>query len=187
MKKTDAIRWFLLRHPLLFAAWRLALSAIGKVCFFWMKPKVKSMDVIACAAMIRPADLIGVRSRRYLTSYLIPGKYKHTAIYLGHGYVAHAVSPKVVKENLQDFLKQYDGFKLIRPAVPFNWRAADRAVFQRIGTGYDFYFDSKNEAMYCHELGAKALEAGGLQPMMRGDCWAFSDLEECCITVMEVE
>jgi hypothetical protein len=122
----------------------------------------------------------------FLTSFFIPGKYKHSAVYTGHGYVIHAVSPKVCEQKLEMFLPEYDGFILLRPRYPYDWKKADREAFISQGKCYDFLFSDGNDSIYCHELAAMALRNGGVSVPRKGDFYTWEDIAAVCDVVMEV-
>ena len=164
----------------------MVLALLGKLSFWWLEPKVTFKQYLECVRVIRPGDIIGLRTRRYLTSFLIPGKYKHTAVYVGHGTIIHAVSPKITMMRLGKFLLQYDGFIVLRPHKPFAWKKADRYAFLHLQSPYDFAFIGGNKALYCHELGADFLRAGGAQIPEQTRAWLFEDLQPYCTVVMEV-
>ena len=185
----NTFRRLLRRHRLLYAAWAFVLTWFGKICLFWMKPLVTLDDIEDCRHLIHNGDIICTRSRRYPVCWTIPGKYKHTATYTGHGMIIHAVSPHVCEMTLREFLAHYDGFIVLRPRPPFNWKAADRWAFINLKVDYDFAFSPNtefNDPLYCHELGATYLEKGGVKIQQKGDCILAEDLMAVCDVVMEV-
>lgn len=97
-------------------------------------------------------DVIVTR-RRGIVSWLIPGYWSHAAMYVGNGYVTHAVYPKVEKINLADLVMSNNAVGLLRARFA-NDSQREAAVFEingYIGEPYDLGFGPSKQAFYCSE------------------------------------
>jgi hypothetical protein len=169
--------------------WTRAVFAFGRLHAPFLRPSISEADITRALATVRPGDVLAVYTRRYLSSALIPGRHKHTAIYTGNGWVIHAAAPKVHQVRLVEFLRVYDRAAVWRPryaADVSSWKAIDRAAFCAIGTGYDPLFCDKNDLWYCHEFVAHCLGAAGLVVCASGPQFVADDIAEVCDQVLEV-
>ena len=110
---------------------------------------------------LQPGDILLRRYERYVTSWIIPGYWKHVAIYVGDNKVIHAVSEGVVEEDILTFLR-CDRVAIMRvkdkdleraqKEIPVNAR-------KYLGLEYDFEFDTGDDKrFYCSEFSKKLLE-----------------------------
>ena len=187
----ERFRRFLSRHPRAYRVWFAVLSWLGHRRIPLLRAKLNTLwgmiSIQGCLSIVNPGDIIAVRSYRFLTSYLIPGRYSHSVVYTGGGFVIHAVSPRVCEEKLERFLLEYDGFILLRPRGIYDWKKADREAFLNLKIGYDFSFAPDNKESYCHELSAKVIEKGtGRKVPIKGDRYTWNDIAAVCDVVMEV-
>ncbi|MCE5268518.1 MAG: hypothetical protein LLG00_11600 [Planctomycetaceae bacterium] len=187
-----AFRYFLQRHPRCFAVWRLALTLTGRVALFWRRPQLTETQIRAVFNAVQPGDVIGVKSRRFLTGLLLPlGKYdvEHSAIYTGAGVVVEAVTPCVREISLYDFLAAYDRAVVIR--LMSDWSVSARVAAcnearRLVGRSYDVLFDDGTRSTYCHETCAVCMKAAGLRLKRAGQFWEFDDLAAVCDIVLEI-
>lgn len=89
-----------------------------------------------------------------LSGPLIPGYFKHGAIYVGNGLVVEATMAGVHSTDLIDFLMTKDVVALVRPlfANEDQRKAAALWALTQVGAPYDYEFKSDNKAFYCFEL-----------------------------------
>jgi hypothetical protein len=187
----NTFRSFLLRHPLAFVAWRVLLRLIGRIVFFWLPPRISKPQIDECYRRLRPGDIIGVYSRRFPTGLFLPkGKWgvEHSAIYIGHGLVVEAVTPRVRVISLRRFLRPYDRVVVgtLWPSLCSAQRAIDRAL-TLVDRSYDVLFGGGKRFLYCHETVKECMEAGGTMVPKAGEFWVFDDLAAVCESVEEVK
>lgn len=115
---------------------------------------VKGKETRIAINMIRDGDLILRGYRDYLDGKFIPGAYSHTGIYVGDGKMIHATAEGVNCVDIIDFLR-CDRFVILRPIGGQDIAIARAKTFLEKKLAYDFNFESWNNAMYCHELGAQ--------------------------------
>jgi hypothetical protein len=146
----------------------MLLTILGDLKFFPIPPvivhapntfSVKGKHTRRAMGLIKPGDLILRKYHGYLDGIFIPGKYSHTGIYVGNGYVIHAVAEGVCREDIIDFLR-CDKFTILRPRC--GQSMAITRCTGMLGSPYDFDFKSGNRAMYCHELAADAYHELGV-------------------------
>lgn len=110
--------------------------------------------------MARPGDVLLSRTKGELTTLVIPGFWKHAAIYVGNGKVVEAVSPFVKKSELSDFVYKTDYVSLLRVRdikKTLGNRIAKRAR-DHIGKKYDFDLDIQNQdKVFCSEVAVDSI------------------------------
>jgi hypothetical protein len=186
-------RRFLLRHPLAFAAWRIALTFFGKLVLFWRRPQITDAQIEKCYAWLRSGDIIGVGSKCFVTGLFLPrGKYdvEHSVIYIGYGLVVEAIAPRVRVISLRRFLRQYDRVIIGQPKVFFNGYCSNLCVnraFSFVDRPYDVTFSDGRRLLYCHEMIAECFLTAGLHLKKVGEFWVFDDLAAVCKSVKEVK
>lgn len=191
--------------------WVRALTILGDLQLAFAPPRIRAKDIRKLLRVLRPGDIVCRKYTWYLDAYLIPGKFTHSGVYVNTMGLAretrfvppidgivHAVAEGVVVDDVIDYVKDADGFCVLRPrslqdvsitgSKPLNVSAwASSYAMEYIGLPYDFLFDSEsNDAMYCHELSAKVLRAGGADIEKTGRVFLFEDLARACEIVMEV-
>ncbi len=119
--------------------------------------RVKRADVEKARLMLIPGDIILTYTNGQLSNQLIPGDWKHAAIFSedkDSEFVVEAVNKGVVKTDIYDFLMSKDGFAILRPvnvSMQQSLKASEIAQMF-IGRQYDFFFEPSSEAFYCSEL-----------------------------------
>lgn len=104
--------------------------------------------------VLAPGCVLLSYTRGEATNWLIPGKYKHGAIYVGEGLIVEAVGGGVRCANLIDFCMTKDRIIVLKPkfatlaqmAAAANWALSQR------GKPYDYEFSSDNDQFYCLEI-----------------------------------
>lgn len=119
-----------------------------------------------CEQMLKPGDILLRRYEGAVLSWFIPGRFSHSAIYIGNGVVVHALGDGVQKTDIIDFLR-CDAYAILRCNKQNADEIAARAVEiakSYIGYSYDYELniceDYKNKyevtkrtkEVYCHEL-----------------------------------
>lgn len=147
--------------------WEKTLRIIGDIkvfktpCWINYNPEefdynVRGEDICKIQEVIQPGDIILRSYENYLDSYLIPGKYSHSGVYIGDGKIIHAVAEGVKEIHLIDFC-QADGILVLRHNADKE-KQINRCK-KWIGKEYDFKFNSTDStAFYCHELTATSLK-----------------------------
>lgn len=143
--------------------WVKTLTIIGNIkifptpCYILYDPNefdysIRGETIDEIKNIIKPGDILLRSYKHYLDGFLIPGKYSHSALYIGDNKLIHAVAKGVKEINLIDFC-QCDGLCLLRP---INETLTDQAISiakLNLGKPYDFKFNSNDSSeFYCHEL-----------------------------------
>lgn len=116
--------------------------------------KVRGESILELRKVIKPGDIVLRSYDHYLDSFLIPGKYSHSGVYIGDDTIVHAVAEGVKKINIIDFC-QADAVLVLRPKI--GQEDAIERVIAAIGKAYDFKFKTDDDTeFYCHELSAMA-------------------------------
>jgi uncharacterized protein YycO len=131
----------------------------------------------AAADMIQAGDIVLRKYTYYLDSYFIKGEYSHSGIATSEKNVMHAVAEGVCRVDFFDFIKDSDGFMILRPVYKEEQRP--QAILKALmleGKPYDFIFNTKSKnAFYCHELTNYCLRAAGLNVQPEGKIIYASD------------
>jgi hypothetical protein len=182
-----AFQKFLLRHPVAFAIWYLLLTSFGQVVLFWRKPQLTEIVIKKCIECLEPGDTIGVFSRRYATGLVLPKGIlgvEHSAVYLGDGSVAEALTPCVRIIGVHEFLRNYDKAIVGKLSYGADRKSVANYARSRQGTIYDVVFGSGPDMLYCHELTALSLISGGLAPVRSNTFWLFDDFLDCYSAIL---
>lgn len=128
--------------------------------------KVTARHIRACEKLIKPGDILLRRYDGSILSWFIPGRFSHSAIYIGDCTVIHALGDGVQKQDIIDFLR-CDGYAVLRCNKTDAEELANEAckiAVSYLGYDYDYDFDicedydNKDEvqkrtaSVYCHEL-----------------------------------
>lgn len=119
------------------------------------KKKVHYNHVTYAMPRMKQGDFILTRTNGELTTLLIPGQYKHAAVYVGAGTAVEAISPSVTTNSLIDVLMRSDSFAIMRlkDCTDEEGRAISFKAYQQIGKEYDFGLKILDESsMYCSEV-----------------------------------
>jgi uncharacterized protein YycO len=175
-----------MNRSFLYRCWAKALTVFGNIGCSFSPPAIRAKDIRECLWMIQAGDLVFRRYVWYLDGYLIPGEWTHSGLYTGNQRIVHAIAAGVLSDDIIDFIKDADGFLILRPSYP---EGADRAIMLaevNIGMPYDFLFDkTTKDALYCHELPWYALAAAGIE-IVPANYWIDSDdLLPCGKVVLE--
>jgi uncharacterized protein YycO len=138
-------------------ALRPLFLAVDRVLARRAKPRAYPKE----APALRTGDVIVTRTRWRLTNLLIPGYFKHAAMYVGGDLIVEAVWPDVRYDKVEKLLGSSHKYAVLRPKQ-FSYmdrhRAAERAE-SFVGRPYDVAFEvSDQRALYCSEAVWAALK-----------------------------
>ena len=148
------ITW--LRRKLLTLAYPI-LYKIGKLHSPWTRKLISSHQVHDALRALEVGDIMLTRTFGEATNLVIPGYWKHAAIYVGEGNVVEAKDPVVVKSDMYDFMMTKDFVIIVRPLLGYNERVVAAAFSESmIGKSYDYHFEMiegrPNLSFYCAEV-----------------------------------
>lgn len=119
--------------------------------------RITGRDFFEIQKALLPGDVLCTKVLGALSNLLIPGEYKHAAIYVGNNRVIEALGRGVCITDLVSFCMSKD-FIIVRRPLFCNSREAEIAVsyaHTAVGKPYDylFVFDmGENKAFYCSEV-----------------------------------
>lgn len=160
----------------------------------YSKKQMKYQDVLDVLKVIKPGDIIVTRTMGEFSTVVIPGFWKHAALYVGDETIIHAVAPVVTKEHIQNLIMRTDFVAVMRLNV-INDKLAYKIIEAAktfLGLPYDFYFDVESEkSMYCSELIYHSINDGletkavelrdrfGVKSFTADDCFKHRKLFNC--------
>lgn len=159
---------------LLFKYVYLFLHIIGKIHSPYSKKRIDYKDVEKALEVLELGDIIVTRTDGELTSLVIPGFWKHAAIYTGKTEIVDATGEGVKKRRLEDLLMKTDSFAIMRLKTNDEVVRGKMAMFalSKVGLPYDYTFDiNDTTSFYCSELIFSAVNTS------LGD--DFLDLRDC--------
>lgn len=142
------------------------LTAFGKVQVQTRPPLVRAAHCRRMMGIILPGDIICRKYDCYADRFLIPGEFTHSGIVESSQYMIHAVAEGVERIDVLDFVKDTDGFIVLRPGHGYDPKAAVEYARAQLGKPYDFKFQAEAGpvvAFFCHELSARSVQAGGIK------------------------
>lgn len=160
--------------------WQQFLTIIGNIkiyktpCFIQYSKeeydyKVRGNVIREINNLLQPGDIVLRHYDNYLDSFLIPGYYSHSSIYIGDNKIIHAVAEGVKEIDVIDFC-QCDGICVLRP-IKEQSKAIEFAK-NNLGKAYDFKFNTEDSSeFYCHELVANCYKDLNIKafPIIFGD------------------
>ena len=152
------------RNNIFYRIWARFLTWFGDIMFRTKPPKVVARHIRDLLQLVEPGDVICRMYDCYLDSFFIKGEYSHSGYVMDEKTVVHSIAEGVCEIDIIDFVKNCDGFILLRYANVTNTFLDGTTSFVRrnIGKPYDFFFDRKEvEHFYCHEFTYRTLQAGG--------------------------
>ena len=127
---------------------------------------ITARHIRICEKFIKPGDVILRRYNGSILGWFIPGRFSHSAIYVGDNLIIHALGDGVQKQDIIDFLR-CDGYAVLRCNKPDAEEIAKKAceiANSYLGRSYDYDFDvcvdynnrdevqKRTSSVYCHEL-----------------------------------
>jgi hypothetical protein len=130
------------------------LKLAGKLHLPFTHKQVTGHHYFDAQQVVQPGDVLLSHAHGEFTNLLIPGFWKHAAIYCGQGEVIEAVAEGVIKTHLVQFMLSKDFVTILRPAflTPIQNEIAAIAARGQVGKPYDYELRSGIEAFYCAEL-----------------------------------
>jgi len=140
-------------------------KAAGKIHAPFTHKKVTGYHYFDLQSTIEPGDILLAHTEGEFTNWLIPGFWKHAAVYIGGGTIVEAVGDGVRENHLVGFMLSKDFVSVFRPLFMNNDEKSIMCYFAKIQVGkpYDYYLKSGIEAFYCAELPWFSIKAG-LEP-----------------------
>lgn len=170
----------------LYRRWARLLTWFGDIMLATSPPKVRAEHIRKLLSLALPGDIVCRKYIYYLDSYFIPGKYSHSGVVVDDRMMVHSVAEGVCYIDVIDFVKDCDGFILMRP--PADPDRMSSAAHQMVGMPYDFLFDmTTKDAVYCHEMTYTALVWSGVRVDLAGDRVIADDIVRCCRVLYEVK
>lgn len=152
------VKWPLVRRTVLELT-RPVLIALGRL---HMPPHYRTIEAEAVNRLmmdIKPGDVLLSRRNRETTNFLIPGHWKHAAMYIGEGRVIEAVGRGVVESSLLEFCTTKDSVVCLRSTFCSTADAELAVVYAKKlrGMPYDYLVEhdqsmTVNLAFYCSEV-----------------------------------
>lgn len=148
----------------LYTVWCKILTMFGDIRLSVRLAQVTARDIRSMMKCVQPGDVIMRRYNAYLDGYFIyKRKYTHSGIVIDENTMVHAIAEGVQKVDIIDFVKDCDGFIILRPKYDhISQRNVVQKAHSLIGTPYDFFFQYGGPRLYCHECTNTALSGGGL-------------------------
>jgi putative membrane protein len=140
--------------------WSRFLKWFGMGYHAFEPPRIRADHIRQLLRMLEPGSILCHDDLFYFSRPFIPGKYTHSAVVIDERTAIHSVPNGVEYIDVIDFVKDSDGFILLRPSYPYG--GAKRVVEEaqallRQGTRYNFSFRDRKAAMYCHEFTNRCL------------------------------
>lgn len=172
----------------LYFQWARFLTWFGDLYFATQPPKVRASHIRQALKLCRAPLIVCRKYNYYLDRVFIKGEYTHSGVCINDDMVIHAIAEGVKKVDIIDFIKDSDGFILLKPRITDS-QDIDKVIGyarDQVGKPYDFLFDKKNMAeFYCHELTAGSLRAAGVAIYPAGNIIYYDDLKKVCEVVYE--
>ena len=121
--------------------------------------QIKGPEMREILNKIEPGDILLRRYDRYVSSWFIPGYYKHVAIVSSKESIIQATTGGTFEEDILTFLRADEVAILRIKKLPK--REVSKAIKfakNQIGKPYDFSFSSHDKRFYCSELVAACYE-----------------------------
>lgn len=111
--------------------------------------------------VIQPGDVVLRGYNHYLDSWLIPGEFSHSGVYIGDNKIIHAIAEGIKEIDLIDFF-QCDKACVLRPNK--GSQEAVNCAKSFLGKHYDFDFNNEDSSeFYCHEMTANCFKSLNIQ------------------------
>lgn len=186
------------RATIIYGVWAQFLGWFGTIYCAFAPPQIKAQHIRELLRHVRPGDILCRDYRFYAVNHFIPGKYAHSAVIIDPETAVHAVKEGVCEIDIVDFVKDSDGFVLLRPAYTDGEARAVIATAREIlrqRFAYNFSYQERRAAFYCHEFTNKCLESAGLHVrpetrrlfgLMGKKLVTADQLIATCATVLEI-
>lgn len=176
------------RETIIYRWISIFLTWFGNIMIRISPSDVRAKDIRELLKLVKPGDVIMRRFDCYLDSYFIKGNYTHAGFYIGHNEIAHMMAEGKRIDDIIDFVKDADGFCILRPF--YKRDIMDAVVWAKhVKCDYDFIFNtSRNDRFYyCFEFCYYAMNIGEVFPKVENDNIILaSDLISSGEIIMEV-
>lgn len=128
---------------------------VGKIHSPWTHKKLTYKHVVHLEEIMEPGDILITRTNGELTTLVVPGFWKHAAIYMGNSKTVDAVFAGVSERWLADLIMSTDYVAVMRVKDIDVHGQVDLIEFaqDQIGKPYDFEMRGTDiSALYCSEL-----------------------------------
>lgn len=120
---------------------------------------VTAVQVAVALGVILPGDVLVSHRNHELTNPLIPGYWKHAAVYIGDGRIVEAIGRGVLESSFKEFCTTKDDVLILRSKFCGQEEAGLASGFARslLGKPYDYLVEHDqsrgvNKAFYCSEV-----------------------------------
>ena len=164
-------------------------SRIASRLYIPYRRKILPHEAEALVFMLKIGVLIRVKAPWQLSNYFIPGKGKHTAVYIGDGLVMHSTVKDGTKiEQAARFFERYSWYSLDRPLFKFDSTDYATKAFNLAmeNIEYDHQHRQDNPFLDCVETSLKTYELVGhkidlpfpIYPDKISECGKFEKIYE---------
>lgn len=145
---------------------RFICSVVSTVLYFsgkvmgplhapWTKKRLHYSDVLKALNCLKKGDVILTRTKGELTTFCIPGHWKHSAIYIGEQKTIEATGKGVIENWLPNLIMRTDYIAVMR-CRNLTLEQVDKIVKEArtfIGKEYDYKFNLWDKGqVYCSEI-----------------------------------
>jgi len=178
---------FFFQYDVFYKLWAWFLTKFGDIMLSTSPPLVSAKEMRKAMGIVQAGDVLCRRFDCYLDGFFIPGKYTHSGIMIDEKTIVHSIAENVQIIDILDFIKDTDGFIILRPIYSSEQdkQLAIDFAKSKIGVPYDFAFQDGNDAYYCHELTVACLKAGNVIVDRKSNVYLASDIEDKCPRVYE--
>jgi len=168
-------------NSFIYSAYKQIMTRIGDIMVATKPPATQARQILEALPYMEQGNVICRYYTYYLDSILIPGEFTHSGVILNKDTIIHSVAEGVQNIHPIDFIKDTDGFIILRPDYKTKSllkKAMDRARWHLIKKSeYDFTFNDPKK-FYCHEFTVDCLKEGGIYnipcTIKKFGVWPFS-------------
>lgn len=157
-------------NSFIYTIYKQVMTYIGDVMVATKPPATKAKQMFEMRPYLTAGNVICRYYSYYLDSILIPGEFTHSGIVVNEGTIIHSVAEGVQDIHPIDFVKDTDGFIILRPEYQNKTllkKAVEKARWHLVNkTEYDFTFSDPRK-FYCHEMTVDCLNDGGIYTVSR--------------------
>jgi hypothetical protein len=152
-------------NAFIYGQYSRAMTWIGDVMVATKPPRTTAKQILEMREFLDAGNIICRYYTYYLDSIIIPGEFTHSGVIVTHNKIIHSIAEGVLPMHPIDFVKDTDGFIILKPKYP------DEASLQKTlararwhlknKSQYDFTFKDPDK-FYCHEFTVDCLNSGGI-------------------------
>lgn len=160
-------------HDFWYGVWCRFLTWFGDIYLAFGLPKVDAHDIREALRLVQPGDVLMRKYMYFLDGYFIPKEeFSHSGVKTEGNDMVHSVAEGVGYIDVVDFIKDADGFIILRPkyATEQDRLNAIARAHKNVGVGYDFVLSLDPSTLYCHEHTYTCMISGRISviPLYRG-------------------